>query len=91
MAKDLILFKNKEHKTRQQVSDFLRELAEKVSDGNVQLKQSQEYVSLQLPENIIMEVEVKDKDKARRGIQHQLEIEIKWYDNSDESGPTELG
>lgn len=91
MAKDLILFKNKEHKTRQQVSDFLRELAEKVSDGNVQLKQRQEYVSLQLPENIIMEVEVKDKDKARRGIQHQLEIEIKWYDNSDENGPTELG
>ncbi len=91
MGKDLILFKNKEHKSRNEVSDFLRQLADKVSDGKVQLRQGQEEVILDLPENIIMEVEVKDKEKAKKGIQHQLEIEIKWYDNSDERGPIELG
>lgn len=91
MTKDLLFFKNKERKTRSEVADFLHQLAEKVSDGKVQLRQGQDEVFLDLPSNVILEVEVKDKEKGRRGIQHKLEIELKWYDGDDGEKPLELG
>jgi hypothetical protein len=31
---------------------------------------------------------VEDEQKKKKGVQHSLEIEIKWFDNDD--GPTDL-
>lgn len=90
MGREIELFKSKERKGRQEVADFLRQLADKVAAGNLVLKQGQEEVSLELPENVILEVEVEDEQKRKRGVQHKLEIELKWYDNDDQSGPLEL-
>ena len=35
--------------------------------------------------------EEEDEDKKRKGIQHSLEVEIKWFDGDDSGGPLELG
>jgi hypothetical protein len=34
-------------------------------------------------------VQVEDEDKGTKGVQHSLEIEIKWYDNGPD-GSLEL-
>jgi len=39
---------------------------------------------------LILEVQVEDEDKGTKGIQHSLEVEIKWFDDEQE-GPLELG
>ncbi len=90
MGREIELFKSKERKGRQEVAEFLRQLADKVAAGNIVLKQGQEEVTLELPENVILEVEVEDEQKRKKGVQHKLEIELKWYDNDDQSGPLEL-
>jgi hypothetical protein len=38
-----------------------------------------------------LEIQVEDEDKKSKGIQHSLEIEIKWFDNDGQSGSVELG
>lgn len=90
MGREIVLFKRKERKERDQVADFLRQLADKVSDGNLVLRQGGEEVNLRLPSNLILEIEVEDEHKRIKGVQHKLEIELKWYDREDHGGPLEL-
>ncbi len=90
MAGDHTLFKSKEQKKRHEAADLLYRFADKVSEGKLQLKQGQEEVSLDLPENVILEVTVEDKKKGKSGTRHKLELEIMWYDGDDERGPMEL-
>ncbi len=90
MGREIELFKSKERKDRQEVAEFLRLLAEKVASGSIVLKQGQEEVTVQLPDVLQLEVEVEDEQKSKKGLQHKLEIELKWYDNDSAGGPLEL-
>lgn len=91
MGKETRLFKSEEAKTRAEVSEFLHQIAEKIASGEVVLRQGTEELVLQVPTNLILEVEVEDEEKKSKGVEHSLEIEIKWYDNDGQSGPLELG
>ena len=91
MGKETRLFKSEESKTRTEVSAFLHQIADRIANGEVILRQGQEELVLQFPTNLILEVQVEDEDKKAKGIQHSLEIEIKWFDYDAQSGPLELG
>ena len=91
MGKEVRLFKSEERHSRTEVSTFLHQLADKVSQGQVILRQGQEEITLALPSSLILEIQVEDEDKKRKGIQHSLEVEIKWFDGDDSGGPLELG
>lgn len=90
MGKEIRLFKSEERKSRADLSAFVHQLADKISEGQVVLRQGQEEIVLQLPRSLILEVQVEDEDKGTKGIQHSLEVEIKWFDDEQE-GPMELG
>ena len=91
MGRETRLFKSEEKHSRADVSAFLHQLADKVGQGQVILRQGNEEISLDLPTNLILEIQVEDEDKKRKGIQHSLEVEIKWFDGDDAGGPLELG
>ena len=91
MGKETRLFKSEERKNRADVSAFLHQLADKVNEGQVILRQGVEELALNLPHNLILEIQVEDEDKKRKGIQHSLEVEIKWFDGDSGGGPLELG
>jgi amphi-Trp domain-containing protein len=91
MGKETRLFKSEERKSREEVSTFLTQLAAKISEGTVVLRQGAEEINLELPYNLILEIKVEDEDKKRKGIQHSLELEIKWFDDDSPAGPLELG
>ena len=91
MGKETRLFKSEERKSREEVSAFLTQLAGKISEGMVVLRQGAEEINLELPYNLILEIQVEDEDKKRKGIQHSLELEIKWFDDDSPAGPLELG
>jgi amphi-Trp domain-containing protein len=90
VGKETRLFKSEERKSRSDVTAFLHQLADKISQGQVVLRQGQEEIALQLPHSLILEVQAEDEDKGAKGIQHSLEVEIKWFDD-EEAGPLELG
>jgi amphi-Trp domain-containing protein len=91
MGKEVKLFKSEERKSRSDVSAFLQQLANKVGEGQVILRQGQEEITLKLPHNLILEIQVEDENKKRKGIQHSLKIEIKWFDSDASGGALELG
>lgn len=91
MGKETRLFKSEERKSRSDAAAFLHQLADKVAAGEVILRQGEEELTLQLPQTLIVEVQVEDEDKKAKGIQHSLEVELKWFDDDGQSGPLELG
>jgi len=91
MGKETRLFKSEERMKRSEVSEFLTQLADKISAGQVVLRQGGEEITLQLPQNLVLEIQVEDEDKKSKGVQHSLEIEIKWFDDDTKGGPLELG
>ena len=91
MGKEIRLFKSEERHSRSEVSQFLHQIADKIASGQVILSQGQEALTLAIPANLILEIQVEDEDKKTKGIQHSLEIELKWFDDDGASGPLELG
>ena len=91
MGKEIRLFKSQERKSRDEVSAFLTELANKISAGQVVLRKGKEELKLEMPYNLVLEIQVEDEDKKQKGTQHSLELEIKWFDDDSASGPLELG
>lgn len=89
MGRETRLFKSEEQKTRKEVGAFLSQLADKVSEGKIILSQGEEDLTLEPSENVILEVQVENEEKSRRGLQHSLEIEIKWFD-TEQPGPLKL-
>lgn len=91
MGKEIRLFKSEERRSRSEVSQFLHQIADKIESGEVILRQGQEELKLAIPTNLILEIQVEDEDKKTKGIQHSLEIELKWFDDDGTGGPLELG
>ena len=90
MGKETRLFKSEERMTRGDASAFLRQLADKLAEGRVVLRRGQEAMELELPQHLVLEVQVEDEDKKAKGVEHTLEVEIKWFDG-EQGGSLELG
>lgn len=91
MGRETRLFKSEERKSRNEIGNFLHQLADKILEGKVVLSKGTENLALELPENLTLEIQVEDEDKRSKGVQHSLEVEIKWFDNdNDQSGSLEL-
>ena len=90
MGVETRLFKSEERRSRQEVAAFLHALADKIDAGEVILGQGRNEVTLALPPQLILEVQVEDEEKGVKGTQHSLEVELKWSDDMAESGPLEL-
>lgn len=81
MGREVKLFKSKMRRERGEIANFLRQLADKIDEGRVALSQGEEELVLDLPGALILEVQVEDEQKRRKGVQHSLEVELKWFDN----------
>lgn len=90
MGKEITLFKSEERKSRTDISAFLHHLADKVAEGQITLSKGREELPLDLPQAMVLEVKVEEEKKRRKGKEHSLEIELKWYDNMDKYGTLEL-
>jgi amphi-Trp domain-containing protein len=91
MGRETRLFKSEERMSRSNVAAFLQQLVDKIGGGQVVLRQGQQEITLDLPQNLILEIQVEDEDKGSKGMQHSLEVEIKWFDDDEAGGPLQLG
>ena len=90
MGKEVKLFESEENKNRPDAGAFLHQIADRIEQGRVVLRKPGEEIALEIPYNLIFEIQVEDEDKKSKGIQHSLEITIKWFDDNEFSGPLKL-
>jgi amphi-Trp domain-containing protein len=89
MGKEVVLFTSEEHVSAQHVSDFLRQLADKVDAGEVTLSKGDESLTLSLPQDLVLEVKAEEEEKSK-GTKRSLEVEIEWMEGEDQ-GKLTLG
>ncbi|MBT8762807.1 amphi-Trp domain-containing protein [Desulfohalobiaceae bacterium Ax17] len=89
MGREQVLFKSEERKTAQEVAVFLRQVADKIEQGSLILKQGTNEIVLSFPKNLTLEVKVEEETKAR--VKRTLELEIEWVEGEEEQGGVSIG
>ncbi|MEA3377701.1 MAG: amphi-Trp domain-containing protein [Chloroflexota bacterium] len=89
MSKKTVLFRSEEWKARRSTAAFLREVADKLEEGEITLLRGEEELGLTLPETVELEIEVTEKVKKHK-TEREIEIEIEWTEEQAE-GPVTLG
>jgi len=79
MAKKNILLKTKERRSVQDVAIFLRRLADRLEQNEIDLQRGDEQISIEVPDRVTFKVKAKEKIKKRK-TKHQLKLTLKWKD-----------
>ena len=90
MAKKTYLLKSEERRDLQSVVAFLRQLADKLADNQVVMRQGDQEVTLTVPDTVELEIQVQEKLK-KGGVQRQIEIEIEWMEGGEHGAGVTLG
>lgn len=86
MAEETVLFESEERKQLSEVAEFLRQLADRLDQHEVTLRQGEEELTLSIPDQVELEIKVEEEAK-RKGTERSLEIEIEWMEGEGgESG-----
>lgn len=91
MAKKVKLFRHKTYKSKDEVSEFLQELGQKVAEGKVVFKQTPEDLVLEMPDHMSLNVKVNKKKKPAKGTRHKMTIKLTWYESDHKEDPLALG
>jgi amphi-Trp domain-containing protein len=89
MGRETVLFKSEEKKTRSEIAEVLRLMADKVEQGRMSLRNETGNVDLAFPENMILEI--KAEEETGRKTKHSLEIELEWPVGGEEQGGVVIG
>lgn len=84
MGRETILFKSEEKKTQAEAAAVLRTIADKVESGTITLTAQGGEVTLDIPEQVTLEI--KAEEEEGQSIKRSLEIEIEWAEG-DQAGP----
>lgn len=91
MARETVLFRSEERKSRDEVAQFLRQIADRLQSGSVTLIQGEERLQLDIPTGLTLEIKVEEEQK-RDGPRRSLEIEVEWREgDSGDTGGVVLG
>jgi amphi-Trp domain-containing protein len=86
MASEVVLFESEERKSLSEVAEFLRQLADRLAQNQVTLRQGEEELTLTIPDQVVLEIKAEEEAK-RKGTKQSLEIEIEWTEGeAGESG-----
>jgi amphi-Trp domain-containing protein len=82
MSKEHILMRSEERQSVAQAAAFLRELADRLAAGQINLRQGDEELSLSVSGDVNLELKVEEEARAS-GRKMSLEIEIEWREGEE--------
>lgn len=88
MGIETVLFKSEEKKTKSEIADTLRTIANKIDKGNLVLKQDSTEIALEFPAQMVLELKVEEEQGKR--LKRSLEIELEWIVGEDGSAATQI-
>jgi amphi-Trp domain-containing protein len=76
MGKETVLFKSEEIRTSRDITTRLHQIADKIDNGTLDLKKGDEEITIQFPENMILELKIEEEQGKR--LKKSFEIELEW-------------
>jgi len=81
--KETVLFKSEQKMARSDVTAALRTIADKLDSGQLVLSMGEDQVSLEIPENVTLELKAEEEAGRRDETKKSLEIEIEWMEGQE--------
>jgi amphi-Trp domain-containing protein len=83
MGRETVLFKSEEKKASSDIANTLRQIADKIDDGTMILKQGSEEITLEFPKNMVLELKIEEEQGKR--LKKSFEIELEWIIGEEQS------
>ena len=84
MGRETVLFKSEDKKASSDIASTLRQIADKIDEGSMILKQGAEEVTLEFPENMVLELKIEEEQGKR--LKKSFEIELEWAIGEEQAG-----
>ena len=84
MGRETVLFKSEEKKTSSDIANTLRQIADKIDEGTMILKQGPEEITLEFPKNMALELKIEEEQGKR--LKKSFEIELEWIIGEEQAG-----
>jgi amphi-Trp domain-containing protein len=84
MGRETVLFKSEEKKASSDIANTLRQIADKIDDGTMILKQGSEEITLEFPKNMVLELKI-EEEQGRKRLKKSFEIELEWIMGEEQS------
>lgn len=81
MSSKSLLYESKNKRLRYDVAVVLRNIADQIAAGTIQIEDELGAVCINVGDEIKFEMEIKEKSKDA-GVKHSVEIELEWLDNA---------
>ena len=78
MSEEETLYESESLRTVPEVIDFIRQLAHWLEDRRIIFPHGEETMELQIPDEVVLEIEVEEEDAGPNRLKRSLEIEIEW-------------
>ena len=83
MGIETVLFKSEEKKAASDIANTLRQIADKIDDGTMILKQGSEEITLEFPKNMVLEMKI--EEEQGKTLKKSFEIELEWTIGEEQS------
>ena len=83
MGRETVLFKSEEKKASGDIANTLRQIADKIDNGTMILKQGVEEITLEFPENMVLELKI--EEEQGKTLKKSFEIELEWIIGEEQS------
>ena len=83
MGRETVVFKSEEKKTSNDIANTLRQIADKIEEGTMILKQGSEEITLEFPKNMVLELKIEEEQGKR--LKKSFEIELEWIIGEEQS------
>ncbi len=84
MGRETVLFKSEEKKASSDIANTLRQIADKIDDGTMILKQGSEEITLEFPKNMVLELKI-EEEQGKKRLKRSFEIELEWIMGEEQS------
>ena len=89
MGRETVLFKSEEKKASSDIANTLRQIADKIDDGTMILKQGSEEITLEFPKNMVLELKI-EEEQGKKRLKKSFEIELEWIMGEEQSDGTTI-
>ena len=84
MGRETVLFKSEEKKASSEIANTLRQIADKIDDGIMILKQGSEEITLDFPKSMVLELKI-EEEQGKKKLKKSFEIELEWIIGEEQS------
>lgn len=81
MGDERTLYESETKRTIPEVIDFLQQLTQWLGDRRLVFHRDGEEVVIEIPDDVVLEIEIEEEAKGKKRVKRSLEIEIEWTEN----------